>query len=118
VAPSNDSSRKDKKLEGNYANYFAVGHNAHEFIFDFGQHYSEIDQAELITRIITSPTYVKVLVELLHQSITEYEKAYGSIVDDPNQPSGRLNFFYAATHTHINDLLLPANPAESILLNK
>ena len=85
MAPNNTSNQKDKKLEGKYANFFAVGYNAHEFIFDFGQHYSENDQAELHTRIITSPTYAKALFELLHQSIAEYEDAHGSIEDDTNQ---------------------------------
>ena len=82
MAPDNGASRKDKKLEGKYANYFAVGYNAHEFIFDFGQNYSENDQAELHTRIITSPTYAQALFDLLHQSIAEYEKAHGSLEDD------------------------------------
>jgi hypothetical protein len=82
MAPKNDVNRRDKKLEGKYANYFAVGYNAHEFIFDFGQNYSKNDQAELHTRIITSPTSAKALFELLHQSIAEYKKAHGSIEDD------------------------------------
>jgi hypothetical protein len=85
MAPNKDTSRKDKKPEGIYANYFAVGYNAHEFIFDFGQNYSENDQAELHTRIITSPAYVKALLELLDQSLDEYEKAHGSIEDDADQ---------------------------------
>jgi hypothetical protein len=82
MAPNNDPSRKDKNLLGRYANYFAVGYNAHEFILDFGQNYSETDPAELHTRIVTSPTYAKALSELLHQSICEYEKVHGSIEDD------------------------------------
>lgn len=59
MAPNNDPFRKDKKLESKYANYFAVGYNAHEFIFDFGKNYSEKNQAELCSRIITSPIHVK-----------------------------------------------------------
>jgi hypothetical protein len=85
MAPDDDASRKDIKIEGKYANHFAVGYNAHEFIFDFGQNYSEIDQAELHTRIITSPAYAKALFDLLHQSIDEYEKAHGSIEENGNQ---------------------------------
>ena len=42
-------TKKNKIHEGKYANYFAVGYNAHEFIFDFGQDYSGNDQAELHT---------------------------------------------------------------------
>jgi hypothetical protein len=85
MVPDNDGRRKDKKLEGKYANYFAVGYNAHEFIFDFGQHYSENDQAELHTRIITSPVYAQALFRLLNRSIDEFKQAHGSIEDDTNQ---------------------------------
>lgn len=41
------------KLEGRYANYFKVGHNAFEFVLDFGQFYPGSEKAELCTRIIT-----------------------------------------------------------------
>ena len=85
MAPNNNTSRVDKRLEGKYANHFAVGYNAHEFIFDFGQNYSENDQAELHSRIITSPIYAKALFELLHQSIAAYEMAHGSIQDPADE---------------------------------
>jgi len=79
MAPDDDASRKDKKLEGKYANYFAVGYNAHEFIFDFGQNYSENDDAELHTRIITNPAYMRNLLEVLSKSNEEYERTFGFI---------------------------------------
>jgi hypothetical protein len=41
-------------LEGKYANYFKVGYNAFEFVIDFGQCYSDDEEAQLHTRIITS----------------------------------------------------------------
>ena len=85
MAPDDDASRKDKRIEGKYANYFAVGYDAHEFIFDFGQNFSETDQAELHTRIITSPAYAQALLKLLDQSIAEYKKAHGLIEYDANQ---------------------------------
>lgn len=68
--------RENNKLEGRYANYFKVGHNAFEFVIDFGQYYPESDQAELYTRIITSPAYAKSLLETLRESIERYEKSY------------------------------------------
>ena len=71
--------RENNKLEGRYANYFKVGHNAFEFVIDFGQHYPENDQAELYTRIITSPAYAKSLLEILRESIERYEKSYEAI---------------------------------------
>jgi hypothetical protein len=70
------------KIEGRYANYFNVGHNALEFVLDFGQHYSENEEAELYTRIITSPCYAKELLETLRESIAQYEKAFGIIKEE------------------------------------
>jgi hypothetical protein len=75
----NRASLGDKKLEGRYANYFKVGHNALEFIIDFGQHYSGTEEAELYTRIVTSPCYAKFLLETLKASVDQYEKAFGVI---------------------------------------
>ena len=71
--------RENNKLEGRYANYFKVGHNAYEFVIDFGQYYPETDQAELCTRIITSPAYAKSLLETLRESIERYEKSFKAI---------------------------------------
>ncbi len=73
------ASQGGNKIEGKYANYFKVGHNAFEFVFDFGQHYSENEEAELYTRIITSPCYAKELLETLRESIERYEKSFGTI---------------------------------------
>ncbi len=67
------------QLEGRYANYFKVGYNAFEFLLDFGQFYPENEQAKLHTRIITSPTYARALLEILRQSIERYEGAFGTI---------------------------------------
>jgi hypothetical protein len=57
--------RGGKKIEGRYANYFMVGHNAFEFVIDFGQYYSENEEAEPCTRIVTSPCYARELLETL-----------------------------------------------------
>lgn len=81
------SRRLNKKLEGRYANYFKVGFNAFEFLFDFGQCYSENDEAKLYTRIVTSPYYAKALFETLKDSITQYEKAFGAIREKRNVKS-------------------------------
>ena len=67
------------QLEGRYANYFKVGHNAFEFLLDFGQFYPESEKAQLHTRIITSPIYAKALLETLQESIGRYEQTFGSI---------------------------------------
>jgi hypothetical protein len=82
MGPDSKASEKKGTLEGRYANYFKVGHNAFEFVLDFGQNYSENDQAELYTRIITNPCYAKELLETLRVSIMQYEKRFGSIIEE------------------------------------
>jgi hypothetical protein len=67
------------ELEGRYANYFKVGHNALEFLLDFGQLYAESQEAHFHTRIVTNPTYAKALLALLRESIAQYEQTFGVI---------------------------------------
>ncbi|MDL1977363.1 MAG: DUF3467 domain-containing protein [Deltaproteobacteria bacterium] len=80
------------KLEGRYANYFKVGHNAFEFVVDFGQFYSGTQGAELCTRIITTPIHAKALSEILRESIEQYEQTFGPISkeDEEGAPHGGL----------------------------
>ena len=73
------ASESSRKIEGKYSNYFKIGHNAFEFMIDFGQYYPEIEEAELYVRIITSPIHAKALLETLNNSIESYEKAFGAI---------------------------------------
>jgi Protein of unknown function (DUF3467) len=68
-------------VEGRYANYFKIGHNAFELIIDFGQCYGEKEEPTLHTRIVTSPAYGKELLKALRQCLEENEKLYGS--DEP-----------------------------------
>ena len=67
------------KLEGRYANYFKVGHNAYEFVIDFSQFYPESEEAEPCARIITPPIYAKTLLKTLRESIDRYEQTFGGI---------------------------------------
>jgi hypothetical protein len=70
---------KTDQLEGHYANYFQVGHNAFEFVFDFGQFYSGSTEPQIHTRIITGPAYAKALSGTLRESIAQYEQTFGAI---------------------------------------
>jgi len=79
MEPAQEASRDSKNLEGRYSNYFKVGHNAFEFVLDFGQFYSENEEPQLHTRIITGPIYVKHLLETLRESVERYEKSFGAI---------------------------------------
>ena len=85
--PDRDSFGTSCRLEGRYANYFAVGYNEHEFVIDFGQSYSENDHPELCTRIVTGPVYAKSFLKMLRDSIETFEATYGSISDDISENS-------------------------------
>ena len=77
--PKINSPQKRSQLKGRYANYFKIGYNAYEFVLDFGQHYGESEEAELCTRIITSPIYAHALLKTLSHSIVQYEQRFGPI---------------------------------------
>ena len=66
-------------LEGKYANYFQVGHNAFEFVVDFGQIYSDGQLEHIHTRIVTGPSYAREFLEVLEQSVEQYEEQFGPI---------------------------------------
>lgn len=71
-------------LEGKYVNYFKVGHNAFEFVIDFGQSYVENPEPQMHTRIVTSPAYAKAFLETLQESIVRYERIFASDVVSPD----------------------------------
>jgi Protein of unknown function (DUF3467) len=75
----NEPPGEAAELEGRYANYFKVGHNAFEFLLDFGQFYATSQEAQFHTRIITAPIYAKALLELLRESVNQYEQTFGAI---------------------------------------
>lgn len=71
----------DPQLEGRYSNYVEVGFNAFEFIFDFGQLYTDSEQPRSHTKIVMSPYYAKNLLETLQKSLVEYETDYGAVMN-------------------------------------
>lgn len=70
-----------------YANQFAVGYNAYEFLFDFGQDYGGTDggRAAVHTRIVAAPAYAKLFRSLLERSIGDYEATFGPIAQPPQE---------------------------------
>lgn len=60
-----------------YANAFNIGHNAFEFVLEFGQQLSEEEDAAMHTRIVTHPTYAKALYASLGDSLLRYESEFG-----------------------------------------
>jgi hypothetical protein len=79
MAGEPDASQDGGTLEGRYANYFKVGHNAFEFLVDFGQFYPDSAEARFHTRVVAVPIYAKALLELLRNSIDQYERTFGTI---------------------------------------
>ncbi len=76
-----EPKRKPEELqspEGRYANHFNVGHNAIEFLFDFGQYFTE-GKESLHTRIIVNPVVAKAFRKVLDQAVKAFEKEYGTI---------------------------------------
>ncbi len=77
-----DTGAEGRGLEGRYANYVAVGHNAFEFVLDFGQFFDEGDEPPRPhTRIITSPIAAKTLWTTLGRSLEQYEREFHPIGD-------------------------------------
>jgi Protein of unknown function (DUF3467) len=77
--PHEEGSTRKGGVEGKYANHFRVGHNAFEFLLDFGQLFSDGEQEHIHTRIVTSPSYAQELLEILDAQMEQYEQAYGPI---------------------------------------
>ena len=71
--------RDNGQPNGQYANYFTVGHNAFEFLFDFGQLHTQGWPVPVHTRIIMTPVYAKSLLGLLQESVDQYEQMFGTI---------------------------------------
>lgn len=71
------------QLEGRYVNYFEIGHNACEFILDFGQLFAEDPEAGIHTRLVTNPAYARELAAVLNDALSQYEQNYGNLPDQP-----------------------------------
>lgn len=77
--------------QGHYANYFEVGHNAFEFVIDFGQFYPQTHQdnvrTRIHTRIIATPVYAKALLKTLGESLEHYEQSFSVIPNEDETPT-------------------------------
>ena len=83
-----EDSRGEREPEGKYTNYFKIGFNSFEFVFDLGQAYDDSARARHHTRIVTSPAYAKALLQLLAETLSAYERAHGPIPRlSPQEPA-------------------------------
>jgi hypothetical protein len=91
------------KPDGQYANALNVGYNAFEFVLDFAQLYAECQDAVVHSRIITAPSYAKLFLDALRESLARYEKTYGAIPESGNVPASQSSEPRGAT-ADLNDV--------------
>ena len=68
-----------RPAEVKYVNCLQIGNNAFEFLFDFGQTYSDDGEDLYHTRLVATPVFAKQIVKVLGEAIERYERLYGSI---------------------------------------
>jgi len=62
------------KEQGHYANLFQIGHNAFEFLIEFGQ-----NDGGIHTRIYVSPQHARILSDLLQETLRQHERKFGKL---------------------------------------
>lgn len=75
-----EAATNPNKLEAHYANYFEIGFNLHELVLNFGQFYESNETPTMHTRIVTSPSYAKTLLELLENVLAEHQRKFKTLV--------------------------------------
>jgi hypothetical protein len=65
--------------ERRYADFVQVGHNAFEFMLDFGQMTEGGETVNYGIRVVGNPQFAKALWATLGEAICEYERAFGMI---------------------------------------
>ncbi len=71
----------DETLRGQYSTAMQVTHSQQEIVLDFFNLLPP--QAQLVSRIITSPAHAKQIAAALTQNIQQYEKQYGPLTATP-----------------------------------
>ena len=67
-----------------------MGHNAYEFVLDFGTQEHEGPETRLHTGIVTSPGYAQAFAETLSDALAKYRETYGSIpAEEPRAAKGQ-----------------------------
>ncbi len=73
--------------QGEYANLVLNVFSPSEFIFDFAKLLPGIDEANVHTRIIMTPSHAKMFLRSLQDSIAKYENTHGQI--NINEENGK-----------------------------
>ncbi len=72
-------------LKSVYANVPILSMTPAEVVLDFAQVLPRTPKGKIMARVVMSPIYAKVLMNVLNQNIANYEKQYGEI-KIPQQP--------------------------------
>ena len=70
------------KWKEEYTNFVHIGHNAFEFLLEFGESDADGENDVPHTRLVTNPVFAVRLAMLLRQAIAQYERRFGSIPAD------------------------------------
>lgn len=62
-----------------YANFCEVGHNAYEFLIDFGQFQPALGEVVVHSRIVSGPVQAKLFARVLNDALDRYEREHGVI---------------------------------------
>jgi hypothetical protein len=68
---------KDEDLKGVYTNAMVVSHTKEEFCLDFLL--MNFNPPLLVARIITSPAYLKRIINALSENLKKYEEKFGQV---------------------------------------
>ena len=82
AAASIQIGASDEDLKGRYANLMSVSHTGEEFVLDFFSVTPSSGgeaRGTLVSRVVTSPSHFKRMVEALEENVDKYEQRYGEI---------------------------------------
>lgn len=74
--------------EARYSNYAEIGHNATEFVFDFGQGWVDEEPVRVYLRVVTTPDMAQELYKKLYDALIQYRVVFGEI--RPGRNAGEL----------------------------
>lgn len=98
-----------------YANYCEVGHNAFEFLLDFGQFRPETTTVHVHSRIVSGPVQAKLFARLLSDAVTSFEATHGAIPElaDDDALGGLIGAVPEFEHRAIRARGRPLSPVAS-----
>ena len=72
--------------DGTYANLAIISHSQSEFVVDFIRMVPNVPKAKVKSRIILTPQHAKRLLKALNDNVTKFEKQFGAISEQNQQP--------------------------------